>query len=140
MDLNIPPSKVYFMGDDELKTVLKFDLLTHSWSVVEEHPLVEVLLAYQKALGLGDGKSVLITGGKNFSTKEGSRAVYLWDTEANSLKNMCPMLSARHKHALVRFDDYIYAVGGIGQNGKTTDLCERYSIKHNKWEAIASHR
>jgi hypothetical protein len=117
----VQSSKVYFMGDDELKTVLKFDLLSHSWSLVEEHPLEEVLLAYQKALGLGDGKSVLITGGKNFNTKEGSPAVNLWDTEANTLKNMCPMLSARHKHALVRLDDYVYAMGGIGQNGKTTD-------------------
>ncbi len=73
------------MGDDELKSVLKFDLLTLSWSVVQEHPLGEVLLAYQKALGLGDGKSVLITGGKNFTTKKGSPAVYQWDTEANTL-------------------------------------------------------
>lgn len=136
----VPASMVYFMGDDELKTVLKFDLLSHSWTLVEEHPLEVVLLAYQKAIGLGDGKSVLITGGKNFFTKEGSPDVNLWDTEANTLKKMCPMLSARHKHALVRLDNYVYAMGGIGQNGKTTELCERYSIKQNKWEAIASHR
>ena len=109
------------MGDDEMKTVLKFDLVSHSWSCLEEHPLEEVLLAYQKSLGLGDGKSVLITGGKNFSTNEGSAAVYLWDTEANTLSNLSPMISARHKHALVRLDDYIYAMGGIGKNGKTTD-------------------
>ena len=140
LELKVPVSKLYFMGDDELKTVLKFDLLSHSWSLVEEHPLEEALLAYQKALGMGDGKSVLITGGKNFSTKEGSAAVYVWDTEANTLLKMSPMLSARHKHALVRLDDCVYAMGGIGQNGKTTELCERYSIKQDKWEAIASHR
>ena len=81
----VPASMVYFMGDDELKTVLKFDLLSHSWTLVEEHPLEVVLLAYQKAIGLGDGKSVLITGGKNFSTKEGSPDVNLWDTKANTL-------------------------------------------------------
>ena len=96
-----------------------------------DHPLDQALLAYQRALGLGDGKSIIITGGKDFATKTESAGVWVWDTDKNTISEKSSMLSARHKHALVRWDDFIYALGGIGQKGKTIDRCERYSIKNN---------
>jgi len=47
------------------------------------------------------------------------------------------MINGRHKHALVRYGDYVYALGGISEKGKSTEKCERYSITEDRWEGIA---
>lgn len=40
------PNSVYFMGDDEDKDVLKFNLKEQKWEVIEDHPLHNYLYAY----------------------------------------------------------------------------------------------
>lgn len=44
----------------------------------------------------------------------------------------------RYRHGVVYLGEYIYVIGGKGENDKAIASCERYNIEKENWELICS--
>jgi len=63
---------------------------------------------------------------------------YVYDFNNNTLIEVMNMHVGRSGHALVYLQGYLYAIGGFSQAKEFTRQCERYNIRNDTWEEIAS--
>jgi len=90
--------------------------------------------AFHESLITSAGEIFMIGGSLDQKTK--IDCVFIYDFENKNLIRRPNMSIARSSFSACYCNDYIYALGGITDNGKFTSSCERFSLKENKWESI----
>ena len=63
---------------------------------------------------------------------------YVYDFNNKTLIPISPMFIGRSGHAMTYLNGYLYVIGGYSEEKDFTERCERYNIKQNMWEHIAS--
>lgn len=61
---------------------------------------------------------------------------YLIKIDNLSIIEMNSMNYARSNHGLIYLNNFIYSIGGILNDGKYTDKCERFDIINKNWKSI----
>lgn len=82
--------------------------------------------------------NIYLSGGShpdNIHTK--LKKFYMVDYSNRTLSPMSDMLVPRSSHCLCYLDGYIYAIGGISNQSKFTQKCERFNLISKTWEPIA---
>ena len=131
--------KLYAIGgynskDLCLTSVECYDFASKTWTPVAslERPT--------KALGavaLPDW--IYVLGGFDGSTLRYSADVHRFDCVTNRWHQVSSMRFERGAFAVAALStcDYIYVVGGFGQDGCPTEKVERYSVAQDTWESVA---
>jgi Kelch motif len=89
---------------------------------------------YHKSLLTAEGV-VILSGG--FVGEQPSKRAYLLDIERILMTEISEMNLGRTGHIMVAHCGLIYAIGGVGEDGATTDTCEVFSPELNTWNEIA---
>ena len=76
-----------------------------------------------------------ILGGFYQKSKEYSNKIFKYDKE-QGLLTLSPMFKKKMAFGICYIKGLIYIFGGKSKDTDRLDLCERYSIKTNKWEPI----
>ena len=86
------------------------------------------------------GDLIYISGGiSNINnTKKILNTLHEYSLTEKTLKEKQHMKIGRICHGLILINDILYICGGVDQNLNTLNSCEKYIIKENKWENIAS--
>ena len=78
------------------------------------------------------GDLIYISGGDN--NKNILNTLYEYSLTEKTLKEKQQMKTGRIHHGIILINDVLYICGGLDQNLKITNTCEKYLIKENKWE------
>ena len=81
------------------------------------------------------GGKMYITGGKNAKNRAVATVAY-FDPFLKEITVTTDLGIARFGHGLVMLNNYIYAVGGYGDDGGRVACVERYSEASRKWETM----
>ena len=86
------------------------------------------------------GDLIYISGGiTNINnTKKILNTLHEYSLTEKTLKEKQHMKIGRIRHGIILINDILYICGGVDQNLNTLNSCEKYIIKENKWENIAS--
>ena len=86
------------------------------------------------------GDLIYISGGiSNINnTKKILNTLHEYSLTEKTLKEKQHMKIGRICHGIILINDILYICGGVDQNLNTINSCEKYFIKENKWENIAS--
>ena len=86
------------------------------------------------------GDLIYISGGiSNINnTKKILNTLHEYSLTEKTLKEKQHMKIGRICHGIILINDILYICGGVDQNLNTLNSCEKYIIKENKWENIAS--
>ena len=86
------------------------------------------------------GDLIYISGGiSNINnTKKILNTLHEYSLTEKTLKEKQHMKIGRIRHGIILINDILYICGGVDQNLNTLNSCEKYIIKENKWENIAS--
>lgn len=90
---------------------------------------------YHKSLLTTEGV-IILTGG--FVEEKPSKLSYLLDIERNLMTEICEMNMGRTGHCILGHAGLIYVIGGVGEDGSTTETCEVFSPQLNTWSHIAN--
>lgn len=119
-----------FDGIGRLSTIECYNPMHRAWNKVAEFKFE---LSSPACAEMG-GK-MYITGGKNAKNRAVPTVAY-FDPYYKEITLTSDLNIARFGHGLVMLDNYIYAVGGYGDDGGRVASVERYSEKTRKWESI----
>jgi hypothetical protein len=89
---------------------------------------------YHRSLLTAEGV-IILTGG--FVDDKPSKRSYLLDIERSLMTEISEMNVGRTGHVLVAHLGLIYAIGGVADDGSTTDTCEVFSPQMNTWNEIS---
>lgn len=89
---------------------------------------------YHRSLLTAEGV-VILSGG--FVEESPSKKAYLLDIERSLMTEISEMNLGRTGHVMVAHCGLIYAIGGVAEEGSTTDTCEVFSPQLNTWNEIA---
>ena len=82
---------------------------------------------------------IYLTGGVDINNSEIKlKKSYVYDFNNKALIEIDNMNFGRSGHAMIYLNGYIYTLGGFSDEREFTDKCERYNIRKNIWEIIAS--
>lgn len=90
---------------------------------------------YHKSLLTTEGV-IILTGG--FVDERPSKLSYLLDIDRNLMTEICEMNMGRTGHCILGHAGLIYVIGGVGEDGSTTETCEVFSPQLNTWSHIAN--
>lgn len=89
---------------------------------------------YHRSLLTAEGV-IILTGG--FVDDKPSKRAYLLDIDRSLMTEISEMNVGRTGHVLVAHCGLIYAIGGVAEDGATTDTCEVFSPQLNTWNEIS---
>jgi hypothetical protein len=89
---------------------------------------------YHRSL-LAPEEVIILTGG--FVEDRASKKAFLLDIERALMTEISEMNVGRTGHILIAHLGLIYAIGGVADDGATTDTCEVFSPQLNTWSEIA---
>jgi N-acetylneuraminic acid mutarotase len=72
---------------------------------------------------------VMITGG--FEDEEPSKSCYLLDLKRDIMTEVSSMNFGRTGHIMLSHQNLVYVIGGVSENGSTSDSCEVFSPQLN---------
>jgi len=82
---------------------------------------------------------IYLTGGVDTeNTEKKLNSAYVYDFNKRTLIPIKAMKLGRSGHALTYLDGYLYVIGGFSEDHEFTSRCERYNIRKDTWQEIAS--
>lgn len=117
------------------RDVLLYDEKTQLWLSLARLPL-----RLYKATAVGLHSNIYVLGGVPVSSekRQVSCAVYILSLKLNQWRIGEPMLAPRYSHRSLTHKNYIFSIGGIGNNHRILNSMERYDTIYNAWEAMAN--
>jgi hypothetical protein len=119
------------VGDETVKSVLKFDCLLQTWSEVAPMPEER-----DSAGACVLGSDIYIFGG-NAEDGALTSSTYRFNTETNEWATLAPMPEAKSRHSVSVLDGLIYMMGGIDEHYNTVSSVHRFDPLANIWSAVA---
>jgi hypothetical protein len=89
---------------------------------------------YHRSL-LKEQDVIILTGG--YVDDKPSKKAYLLDIDRALMTEISEMTVGRTGHVLIYHRKLFYAIGGVADDGSTTDTCEVFSPQLNTWSEIA---
>ena len=84
-------------------------------------------------------RRIFLCGGRIASGQRGLRKNYIISLEDIPVITELPEMSqGRSNHLVLYSNDNIYVIGGCDEANHYTDICEVFSLRLHKWDAIAS--
>ncbi|XP_029447841.1 kelch-like protein 38 isoform X2 [Rhinatrema bivittatum] len=117
------------------RDVLLYDEKTQQWLSLAKLPL-----RLYKFSAVGLHSNIYVLGGMPVSSGRASlsAAVYILSLKMNQWRTGEPMLASRYSHRSLAYKNYIFSIGGIGENQEILNSMERYDSIYNVWEAMAN--
>jgi hypothetical protein len=83
--------------------------------------------------------AIFVCGGRRESNSYGLKEDWLiYPHEEFRWEQLPDMLCGHSNHFIIYYDDHIYVLAGCNEANRFTNKCERFSVKANQWESIAS--
>ncbi|XP_053571309.1 kelch-like protein 38 [Bombina bombina] len=116
------------------------DVLLYSEKTNQWLRLAKLPFRLYKASAVGLHGNVFVLGGLTIDSKKNTvnSTVYILSLKLNQWRKGEPMLFARYSHRSIAYKNYIYSIGGIGENQGILSSVERFDRIYNKWETMAS--
>ncbi|XP_078542928.1 kelch-like protein 38 isoform X3 [Lissotriton helveticus] len=117
------------------RDVLLYDEKTHQWISLAKLPL-----RLYKATAVGLHSNIYVLGGMPVSNekRQVSCNMYILSLKLNQWRMGEPMLVPRYSHRSLTYKNYIFSIGGIGNNHGILSSVERYDTIYNTWEAMSN--
>ncbi|KAM7176327.1 kelch-like protein 38 [Macrochelys suwanniensis] len=117
------------------RDVLLYDEKTNQWLSLAKHPL-----RLYKASAVSLHSNIYVLGGLPISSEKSpvSDNVYIFSLKLNQWRLVEPMLVPRYSHRSIAYKNYIFSIGGIGENQEILNSMERYDSIYNIWENMAN--
>uniref|UniRef100_A0A8D0G2L5 Kelch like family member 38 n=1 Tax=Sphenodon punctatus TaxID=8508 RepID=A0A8D0G2L5_SPHPU len=117
------------------RDVLLYDEKTNQWLSLAQHPV-----RLYKASAVSLHSNIYVLGGMPSSNGKSqvSTNVYIFSLKLNQWRLAEPMLVPRYSHRSIAYKNYIFAIGGIGENQEILNSMERYDSIYNTWELMAN--
>jgi len=98
---------------------------------VSFNPIIGIKHFYSNSHWICIGQKLYISGGmKEIDSRMNGSTIFLcYDNEINTVKRLADMVTPRHSHSSIHFNDFLYVVGGYLNNS-----CEKYDMKALKWK------
>ncbi|XP_044863366.1 kelch-like protein 38 isoform X2 [Mauremys mutica] len=117
------------------RDVLLYDEKTNQWLSLAKHPM-----RLYKASAVSLHSNIYVLGGMPVSCEKSpvSDNVYIFSLKLNQWRLVEPMLVPRYSHRSIAYKNYIFSIGGIGENQEILNSMERYDSIYNVWENMAN--
>ncbi|KAF7246808.1 Kelch-like protein 38 [Varanus komodoensis] len=117
------------------RDVLLYDEKTRHWLSLAKHPT-----RLYKASAVSLYSNIYLLGGIPIGNGNNhvSSNVYIFSLKLNQWRLIEPMLVARYSHRSTAYKNYIFAIGGIGDNQEILNSMERYDSIYNVWEQMTN--
>ncbi|XP_061462128.1 kelch-like protein 38 isoform X2 [Rhineura floridana] len=117
------------------RDVLLYDEKTNQWLSLAKYPA-----CLYKASAVSMHSNVYLLGGIPIGSGKNqvSDNVYIFSLKLNQWRLVEPMLVPRYSHRSIAYKNYIFAIGGIGENQEILNSMERYDSIYNVWEHMAN--
>ncbi|XP_024061229.2 kelch-like protein 38 [Terrapene carolina triunguis] len=117
------------------RDVLLYDEKTNQWLSLAKHPV-----RLYKASAVSLHSNIYVLGGMPVSCEKSpvSDNVYIFSLKLNQWRLVEPMLVPRYSHRSIAYKNYIFSIGGIGENQEILNSMERYDSIYNIWENMAN--
>ncbi|KAG6932725.1 kelch like family member 38 [Chelydra serpentina] len=117
------------------RDVLLYDEKTNQWLSLAKHPV-----RLYKASAVSLHSNIYVLGGMPISSEKSpvSDNVYIFSLKLNQWRLVEPMLVPRYSHRSIAYKNYIFSIGGIGENQEILNSMERYDSIYNIWENMAN--
>ncbi|KAM9166726.1 kelch-like protein 38 isoform 1-T3 [Pangshura tecta] len=117
------------------RDVLLYDEKTNQWLSLAKHPM-----RLYKASAVSLHSNIYVLGGMPVSCEKSpvSGNVYIFSLKLNQWRLVEPMLVPRYSHRSIAYKNYIFSIGGIGENQEILNSMERYDSIYNVWENMAN--
>ncbi|XP_074842795.1 kelch-like protein 38 isoform X1 [Carettochelys insculpta] len=123
--------------DNQMTTrdVLLYDEKNNQWLSLAKHPV-----RLYKASAVSLHSNIYVLGGMPVSNGKSpvSDNVYIFSLKLNQWRLVEPMLVPRYSHRSIAYKNYIFSIGGIGENQEILNSMERYDSIYNIWENMAN--
>ncbi len=129
-ELNINCNFYWFQQNS--KNIYKFNLNESEWILVENRD--NCLINEMFRVCYINSNEALLTGGME-GYYSSHRTLYF---KNNSFLIKQSMINARRAHSTCKVLDYIFVSGGLDSKGEALALCEKFSIKDERWYRIAN--
>ncbi|XP_065256187.1 kelch-like protein 38 [Emys orbicularis] len=117
------------------RDVLLYDEKTNQWLSLAKHPV-----RLYKASAVSLHSNIYVLGGMPVSCEKSpvSDNVYIFSLKLNQWRLVEPMLVPRYSHRSIAYKNYIFSIGGIGENQEILNSMERYDSIYNIWENMGN--
>ncbi|XP_005288834.2 kelch-like protein 38 isoform X1 [Chrysemys picta bellii] len=117
------------------RDVLLYDEKTNQWLSLAKHPV-----RLYKASAVSLHSNIYVLGGMPVSCEKSpvSDNVHIFSLKLNQWRLVEPMLVPRYSHRSIAYKNYIFSIGGIGENQEILNSVERYDSIYNIWENMAN--
>ncbi|XP_054841217.1 kelch-like protein 38 [Eublepharis macularius] len=118
-----------------MRDVLLYDEKTNQWLNLAKYPT-----RLYKASAVSLHSNVYLLGGIPIGNGKGqvSDNVYIFSLKLNQWRPVEPMLVPRYSHRSVAYKNYIFAIGGVGEDQEILNSMERYDSIYNAWEHMTN--
>lgn len=117
------------------RDVLLYDEQTNQWLNLAKHPA-----SLYKASAVSLHSNVYLLGGIPIGNgkSQASENVHIFSLRLNQWRMVEPMLVPRYSLQSIGYKNYIFAIGGIGENQEILSSMERFDSIYNVWERMAN--
>ncbi|KAH0617453.1 hypothetical protein JD844_015704 [Phrynosoma platyrhinos] len=117
------------------RDVLLYDEKTNQWLSLAKYPS-----RLYKASAVSLHSNIYLLGGISIGNGKNqvSNHVYIFSLKLNQWRLIEPMLAPRYSHRSIAYKNFIFAIGGIGENQEILNSMERYDSIYNVWEHVAN--
>ncbi|KAM8967250.1 kelch-like protein 38 [Pelodytes ibericus] len=116
------------------------DVLLYSEKTNQWLRLAKLPSRLHKASAVGLHGNVYVLGGLSMGSKTNTvtSAVHILSLKLNQWRTGESMLVPRYSHRTVAYKNYIFSIGGIGENQQILNSIERFDNIYNSWGAMAN--
>ncbi len=120
--------KIYAIGGQGLSSVEVFNDLTDQWTSASDLPNI-----VDRGTAITHDEQIYLIGGRNSIGQDINQTI-LFNSSSNTWLNRASMLTKRHSHKLVSFEDRIWAIGGWNESSDSAlNQVESYDPVTNSW-------
>jgi hypothetical protein len=133
--LNFEQLLHYVEWNERVLHVIKVDPIQFSTYLLPDDAVVPY---YCRTVCLPLGR-LFLCGGRRSSREIGlSGSYFISFSPVVTVKQTASMSAGRSNHCALYCEDYVYAIAGLDTENHYTNHCERFSLRTEKWEPIAS--
>ncbi|XP_062985983.1 kelch-like protein 38 [Elgaria multicarinata webbii] len=117
------------------RDVLLYDEKTNHWLSLAKYPT-----RLYKASAVSLHSNVYLLGGIPIGNGKDhvTDSVHIFSLKLNQWRLVEPMLIPRYSHRSIAYKNYVFAIGGIGENQEILNSMERYDSIYNIWEHMTN--
>lgn len=119
-----------YIAQDFTRNLIEYDAFTNDCNLICLDRFIDTLFNYTSTTLLPNG-DVFICGGLNSDGENLCHDAYILDISTLQCRKLPRMIYPRNKHALIYYQDYIYAFGG-----EFNYTSERFDLRNNRWEVL----